>query len=362
MAWMGRLLQPAVCALAVLGNAGCGQPPPAPAEVANTPALPEAEPSVPTPLTVLRYGLARLPPGLDPHIYPYAQPGILLNNVYETLVYLTGDGRLEPSLAASWRVSADGLRYTFTLKRGVEFHDGTRFTAWAVKENLDRIADPSTGSSTASSLLQGYQGAVVMDQYTVQVRLDRPYPAFLKALTQIYLGMASPTAFRKWGRDEYQRHLAGTGPFRFVAEQYVPGKTIVLEKNQHYNWGPVSYRPNPPLYFGSGHDLNSSCQKTHLIHDHTGPAYLDRVIFMSIPDPSARARSLETGVVDAVDELSPAVATRLKKEGNYWITADGATFHGAHRTVNCLTYDARGQSPYLYDTAFFFRWAGSSPR
>jgi peptide/nickel transport system substrate-binding protein len=191
-----------------------------------------------------------------------------------------------------------------------------------------------------------------MDLHTVQVRLDRPYPAFLGALAQVYLGMASPTAFKKWGRDEYERHLAGTGPFRFVAEQYVPGKTIVLEKNQDYNWGPASYRRNPPLYFGSGHDPDSSCQKTHLIHDHTGPAYLDRVIFVSIPDPSARASSLETGAVDAVDELSPAAAARLKKERHYWITADGTTFHGASRTVNCLAYDAHGLSPFLYDAAF----------
>ncbi len=269
---------------------------------------------------VLRYGLAEIPLGLDPHIYSKPELNILLNSVYETLVYLNEDYGFEPSLAESWEISADGRNYTFKLHPGVTFHDGTPLNAQAVKENLDRIVDPATGSGMAASLLRGYQGADVLDRYTIRARFDEPYLTFLDALAQVYLSIASPTAFDKWGRDEYQRHLVGTGPFTFSAEEYVPGDTIVLEKNPDYRWGPVTFRHTGPRYVGSGHNPNSSCQQTHLVYDHTGPPYLDRVIFKSIPDPSARAAALETGAMDAVDRLLPTDAGRLQKEGKYWIT------------------------------------------
>ena len=343
---------------------------------------------------MLRYGLAKIPLGLDPHIYSEPELNILLNSVYETLVYLNEAYGFEPSLAESWEISADGQSYIFKLHPGVTFHDGTPLNAQAVKENLDRIVDPATGSDIAASLLHGYQGADVLDRYTIRVHFEKPYPTFLDALAQVYLSIASPTAFNRWGRDEYQKHLVGTGPFKFFAEEYVPGETIVLEKNPDYNWGPASYRQTGPRYVGSGHDPNSSCQQTHLVYDHTGPAYLDRVIFKSIPDPLARATAMETGVVDAVDGLSLADATRLQEAGKHWITvvpvqkppllmgqaestsnpaerlvvyrqmqrqtleqfltlpSSGATnLNGANRKVNCLTYDVHGWSPSLYDVA-----------
>ncbi len=342
---------------------------------------------------VLWYGLAKIPLELDPHIYSAPEQGILLNNVYETLVYLNEDLRFEPSLAESWQVSPDGRSFTFKLHPDVWFHDGTRFNAQAVKDNLDRIVEPATGSSKAVSLLRGYQGAVVLDSYIIRVDFDKPYPAFLDALAQVYLGMASPSAFKMWGRDRYQKHLVGTGPFMFSANEYVPGDTLVLEKNPDYGWGPASYRQNGPLYFGSGHNPNSSCQKTHLVYDHTGPAYLERAIFKAIPDPSARVAALESGAVSGVDGLSLVDATRLQKEGKYWITAvhipeapllidpvmaapnqtewqrryqdqrqateqpftlslaESGNLNGASIRVNCLTYDIHGWSPNLYDVA-----------
>ncbi len=349
--WGGTLLS-AVCAMSVISNAGCvGERAPAP-EPAGRPASPTERTSFPAPPAVLRYGVASLPLGLDRHIHSVPQPGILLHNVYETLVCLSRDGRIEPSLAKSWNVSADGLTYTFSLHPDVWFHDGTRFDAHAVKANLDRLADPATGSSDTASLLRGYRAAVVTDLHTVQVRLNGPDPGFPGVMAQGYLGMASPESFEKPGRGERQMRPVGTGPFKFLAAQYVPGKTLVLEKNQDYRWGPASYRPTSLLYFGSGHDPDSSCQKTHLVYDHTGPAYLDQVIFRLIPDPSARATALETGAVDAVDGLPSAEATRLEKMRRYWIAADGGAFHAASRKVNCLTYDARGGSPVLYDAEF----------
>ncbi len=386
------VLLPALCAVSILVSANCAPQRAPTSTITKPPVSPTAtKPSTPAPPMVLRYGLVQIPLGLDVHIYSAPELYILLNNVYETLVYLNEDYRFEPSLAESWDVSTDGRSYTFKLHAGITFHDGTPLDAQAVKENLERIVDPAIRSGKAASLLRGYQGTDVLDRYTVRVRLEKPYAAFLDALAQVYLGIASPTAFKMWGRDDYQKHLVGTGPFKFSAGKYVPGDTIVLEKNHDYAWGPASYRHSGPRYVGSGHNPNSSCQQTHLVYDHTGPAYLDRVIFKSIPDPSARVAALETGAVDAVDGLSLANATRLQKEGKYWITvvpvpespllidqtegttnqaerlklyqvqrrvieqsltlpvSDHANINAASRKVNCLTYDVHGWSPYLYD-------------
>ncbi len=373
-------------------TANCA-PPNAPASsTIQALALATPDSSTTMPEMTLRYGVAKMPSQLDPHISSDPELSILLNSVYETLVYLNEDYRLEPSLASEWQVSADGLNYTFRLRTGIIFHDGTDFDAQAVKENLERIVDPALGSEKTASLLRGYQGSDILDPHTIRVRFQKPNPTFLDSLAQVYLGMASPTAFKKWGPRDYAMHLVGTGPFRFSETESIPGDTVVLEKNPNYEWGPASYRDNGPRYVGSGHDPNSSCQQTHLVFDHTGPAYLDRAIFKSIPDATARAAALEAGTVDAVDRLSFADAARLQNEGRYWITvvpipespflddqagdasnqqkrleiyrriqrqtlaeflrlpvSDHVTFNGANHKVNCLTYDVHGWSPLLYD-------------
>ncbi len=311
-------------------------------------------PTLVPPMT-LRYGVAQIPLTLDPHLHSVPELNLFLNTVYETLVYLNEDRRLEPSLAESWEISDDGLLYTFKLHAGITFHDGTRFDAPAVKQNLDRIASSATGSSKAASLLRGYEGSTVVDRYTIRVRLAQAYPTFLDALSQVYLSIASPTAFEQWGREEYQRHHVGTGPFRFSDREFVPGDTIVLEKNFEYNWGPVIYRNTGPRYVGSGHNPNSSCQQTHLVYDHRGPAYLDRVVFKAISDGRARADALETGIVDAADQLLIDDVSRWQREEKYWVTAvpilgtSEVNLSAANLRVNCLTFDVRGRSPSLYD-------------
>ena len=87
-----------------------------------------------------------------------------------------------------------------------------------------------------------------LDEYTAKVTFDKPLASFLDAAAQVYLGMASPTAFKKWGPADYQAHQIGTGPFMFSEKDYIPKEQVVIVKNPDYNWGPdlQAHRPAVP--------------------------------------------------------------------------------------------------------------------
>jgi peptide/nickel transport system substrate-binding protein len=232
----------------------------------------------------LVYGLTLAPSGIDPHINASSELGIPLTSVYDTLVYQDPDsGEFVPGLAERWEMSGDGRVYTFYLRDDVSFHDGTPFDAQAVQTNLNRIANPDTASQKAVFMLGPYQKTEVVDERTVQIHLSVPYAPLLDALSQVYLGMASPAALEKWGAD-YQFHQVGTGPFKFV--EYVPNDHLTLERNPDYAWGPS-------------------------VFENEGVAQLGRVEFRFFVDPATRAPALETGEVHVMGELPPRDATRL---------------------------------------------------
>lgn len=284
---------------------GCAQPAgtPAPAPQPTAAPQPTSAPAEPTAAPIapaaaaggeLTYGLTLVVSGIDPHIHSSSELGIPLNSVYDTLVFLNPDGKFVPGLAESWEVSDDMTGYTFKLRKDVKFHDGTPFNAQAVKDNFDRIVDPATKSAKAVTMLPGYKGTEVVDEFTAKVTFEKPNASFLDSVAQVYLGMASPTAFKKWGPADYQAHQVGTGPFKFSEADYVPKEKIVLVKNPDYNWGPSVY-------------------------GHTGPAYLDKITFKFYPDAATRAAALESGGVDVIGELPPADMERLKKDSKYQV-------------------------------------------
>jgi len=250
-------------------------------------------PPTPAPRRLI-YGLTLAPSGIDPHVNASSELGIPITSVYDTLVYQDpATGGFVPGLAESWTVSEDGRTYTFTLRRDVKFHDGTPFNAEAVKVNLDRIADPDTKSQKAVFMLGPYESTEVIDTYTVAIHLRQPFAPLLDSLSQVYLGMASPTALRQWGAD-YQLHQVGTGPFRFV--EYVPNDHLTLTRNPDYRWGPRLFA-------------------------HQGPPDLDEVIFRFYTDPATRALALESGQVDVMGEVPPLDAQRLVQTQRFQLHA-----------------------------------------
>jgi peptide/nickel transport system substrate-binding protein len=226
------------------------------------------------------YGLTLNPSGFDPHIHSSSELGIPFFSVYDTLVYRhpqTMD--FVPGLAAALpTMSEDGLSWTFTLKQGVTFHDGTPFNAQAVAANLDRITNDEIGSRKARYLLGPYTGYEILDDYTIQINLSEPYAPLMDAFSQVYLGIASPTALQEYTKNTYQWHQVGTGPYKLT--EFVPGDHLVLERNEDYAWGPVFYAPPDD---GS----------------------LARIEFRFYEDPPTRSLALESGAVQVVGDLLP---------------------------------------------------------
>jgi peptide/nickel transport system substrate-binding protein len=95
---------------------------------------------------------------LDPHVTSQSVSHFIMMNIFDPLVYLRADGEFAPGLADSWSVSGDGLVWTFKLKRGVTFHDGTPLNADAVKFSFDRMVDPETKSRQAGVLRSHRRG------------------------------------------------------------------------------------------------------------------------------------------------------------------------------------------------------------
>jgi peptide/nickel transport system substrate-binding protein len=239
------------------------------------------------------YGLTLAPTGIDPHINASAELGIPLTSVYDTLVVqdpLTGE--VLPGLAESWTISPDGRTYTFTLREGVRFHDGTTLEAADVVANLSYVMSPDHHSQKAIFMLGPFQTAQAPDDRTLVLHLSEPFPPLLDSLSQVYLGIASPEALEHWGPGEYQFHQVGTGPYRFV--EYVPNDHLTLEKNPNYEWAPSIYTSREP--------------------------HFDQIIFRFYEDPATRALALENGEVDIMGEVPPLDAERLAR-------SDGFTLH-----------------------------------
>jgi peptide/nickel transport system substrate-binding protein len=180
---------------------------------------------------ILRVALGTDLDTVDPHGQTSITVHNVLRHVYETLVWLDAKGSVIPWLAERWEVSPDGLTYTFYLRKGVRFHDGSEFNATVVKANIDRWIDPTVRVPLRSQL-GPVKGAEVVDTYTVKIYLEEPFAPFLRALTS-YLLITSLNVIKKFGNQTITE-VVGTGPYKFVS--WEKGKRVVLERNDDY-WG-----------------------------------------------------------------------------------------------------------------------------
>jgi peptide/nickel transport system substrate-binding protein len=185
------------------------------------------------------------PRGLDPAFVDDGESAKVICNVYEGLVrYKPDSTEVEPCLATEWKMSPDGKEWTFTLRQGVKFQDGSDFDAAAVKFSVDRQLPPQRTDAMpyASFTFGPVKEVQVVDKYTVKFVLTEPYAPFLANLAMALAApIVSPTAVKKSGED-FNNNPVGTGPYKFV--KWTKGQMIELTAWEGY-WR-VCSRPHSP--------------------------------------------------------------------------------------------------------------------
>jgi peptide/nickel transport system substrate-binding protein len=207
-----------------------------------------------------------------------------MDNIFEALVeYKKESTEVQPCLAESWEISEDGLEFTFYLRKGVKFHDGTNFNADAVVFSFRRQYDESylPWHDYGEWAYWGWMFTDIkevkkIDDYTVKIVLQNRNASLLTSLAMFTVNIVSPTNAAKWGLDAF-KHPVGTGPFKFV--EWIKDNYITLVANEDY------WRKRP---------------------------YLDKLIFKVIPDPSARLMALEKGEIDGMEYPDPDQIPRIK--------------------------------------------------
>jgi peptide/nickel transport system substrate-binding protein len=183
-------------------------------------------------------GLVAEPTSLDPGQLTDINSMKLLGAMYDTLVrFKPNSFDLAPALATSWDVSSDLMTYTFKLRQGVKFHDGTDFNADAVKFTYDRLLDPNHPYADTGPFpfAPGYYGSIaqtnVLDPYTVQFQLKQPDSALINAFT-LNTGRIVSSHAVQTSRKDFAQNPVGTGPFKFVSWDH--NVRIALTANPDY--------------------------------------------------------------------------------------------------------------------------------
>ncbi len=242
-------------------------------------------PALAATLTIMQ---TEAPRSMDPGDQTATYTAAVLDPMYEGLIRRGANNVLEPGLATEWSGDESGLVWTFKLRDGVKFHDGTDFNADAVVKNFNRHLDSGRGLAASGRLRLILDKVEAVDDATVQMTLKRRYPAFLALLTTASSWMVSPAA------DEagtIGTKAVGTGPYRLV--EYKSGEYVLEEKN--------------PDYWGGATDS------------------VDNLKWTWTSEPSVMNMAVQTGDADIVTPLPPVFSGQLAAtDGVQLKSADGA--------------------------------------
>ena len=238
-----------------------------------------------TPPNVLVVGQIAEPKSLDPQAVTAVNDFRILMNMYDGLVrYKSGTLEVEPALATSWTISADGTEYTFKLRRGVKFHDGSDFDAADVEFNFDRMLDENhpyhhTGPFPLSFFFSAVEDVEAVDAATVRFKLNAPYAPFLSNLAYPTGLIVSPESVREHDK-EFGRNPSGTGPFKFA--EWESNAKVVVTRNADY-WD--------------------------------GAPSLEAVVFRPITDGNTRVAEMLSGGLDVMVEIPPDSVAQFNGNG-----------------------------------------------
>jgi ABC-type transport system substrate-binding protein len=231
-------------------------------------------------------------PGMDPHTSLGVQVQVLIPSLFNTLVTIDEHLDVVPDLATSWEVQDGGKTYLFHLHKGVKFHDGTDCDAAAVKWNFDRLLNPEEKVLTAPFFTM-IESVDPLDAHTLKITLQYPTETFLRALANYRKGfpIISPTAYKKWGKQDLPLHPTGTGPFKLA--KWEQNSLILLERHEQY------FKPGLP--------------------------YLERIEFRIMKDGVTRATVLRAGEVDFINLVPIEHVERLIKDPKIHVLRGPAT-------------------------------------
>jgi len=288
---------------------------------------------------------------LDPATDYETSGGNIIQNVYENLLYFNGtdSSSVIPWLASSYNVSSDGMTYTFNLRQGITFQDGTPFNASAVVFSIERaiiMNDPTTPAwmlapiRGANNLMNDENNGVAnmsevaaweatnpvqaISNYVVQINLDHPYAPFPLVLAFSVCAIVSPSYVLSHGGEPQlapNNHnpvmdttcQAGTGPYIMNANESTPS-IVVLDANPHY-WGGPSGTRKPQA---------------------------DHIIISTVPDPETELLDLQTGKCQLAD---------ISRD--YWYTFINQTLWLDNDTVQAIYPGIAAYGPnYSFDIDF----------
>ncbi|MGH7263294.1 MAG: ABC transporter substrate-binding protein [Candidatus Rokuibacteriota bacterium] len=213
--------------------------------------------------------------------------------VYDTLFATDASFQVRPQMVDRYRVSNDGLKYSFTLRDGLRFHDGQPVTAedcvvslqrWGKKDVLGRLMSAATGKLQA------------VDRKTFVLELSEPFGMVLEALGKpsSSVPFIMPARLAATSENEQIKEVVGSGPFRFAKDEWQPGHQVVYVRNPDY-----SPRNEAPNGLAGGK-----------------PVYLDRVVWRYIPDAATVGAALEAGEVDYWENPPLDFVPRLSRNQN----------------------------------------------
>ncbi|MGI2329178.1 glutathione ABC transporter substrate-binding protein [Planococcus sp. YIM B11945] len=211
---------------------------------------------------------------LDPHKTNDSASANPMQQVYNTLVDLTPDMEVAPSLAESWE-QVDDLTWEFKLRQGVKFHNGEELKASDVKFTYDRLLDPAT-AAPGSFLLADVSEVKVIDDYTVQIISKEPFAPLVYNLTHVATSILNEKAVTEAG-EKYNQQPVGTGPFKFVS--WEKSSKITFERYDDY---------------------------------FEGPASLEQIVFRIIPESGTAVAELKTGGIDMMLQLPSQHISQFK--------------------------------------------------
>lgn len=250
---------------------------------------------------VLDVGVTGEPTGLDPSTVAGAPiPFVLLYNVYETLIKIDGDGKIQPSLATDWTISPDRMTYTFELDPQARFADGTPLTAESVKTSFERARDAEGIRDQIRSQMSVVAVVEAPAEHTVSVTLSRPSNMWLYDMTGPAGIVYNPASL-----DNLNEQPAGSGPYMFA--EWDHGTFIQVDRNQDY-WG--------------------------------DPPQVDEIFFRFYADPNAMNTAMLSGQLDVISNLTvPQSIGQFVDASRFTVlegTTDGEVVLGFNHTNKAL--------------------------